>query len=250
MATRSRVQSRSNNLKDTKKTTVSRSNKKVIKKKRKIKFKAVFILFLILICVGLITLGLLSMPITNIYISGNKILSDQEIIDLAGLSNYPSSINNMSMVVEKRLEQNINIISAKVIKKWLTKVYIEVEENIPLFYNASVNKTLLYDGKEVDDNLKCATLVNYVPDTIYSKFVDEMKKVNTEILNRISEIKYDPNDVDTERFLILMNDGNYVYLTLPEFNKINSYINIIKNFEAKKGILYLDSGEYFKILEN
>lgn len=249
MATRSRVQSRSDNI-NINKNTVSRSNKKAVKKKRKIKLKAVLILLSIIIIFGIIILGLLSRPITNIYISGNKILSDQEIIDMAGLSNYPSTLKNMSMVIEKRLEKDINIMSAKVSKKRLTKVYIEVEENISLFYNASINKTVLYDGKEVDGSLDCATLVNYVPDTIYSKFVDEMKKLNIEILDRMSEIKYDPNDVDTERFLILMSDGNYVYLTLPDFNKINSYVSIIKNFEAKKGILYLDSGEYFKILEN
>ena len=46
-----------------------------------------------------------------------------------------------------------------------------------------------------------------------------------------------------------MNDGNYVYLTLNKFNKINHYIEIIKEFNNKKGILYLDSGEYFKVIE-
>lgn len=249
MATRSRVQSRSNNI-NTKKNAVRSNNKTVVKKKRRIKFKAVFILLLVIIIFGIILLGLLSRPITNIYISGNKVLSDQEIIDIAGLSNYPSTLKNMSIVIKSRLEKNINIMSAKVNKKKLTKVYIEIEENIPLFYNSSVNKTFLYNSKEIDGSLDCATLVNYVPDTIYTKFISEMKKLNIEVLDRVSEIKYDPNDVDEERFLILMSDGNYVYLTLSKFDKINSYVSIIKNFEGKKGILYLDSGEYFKILEN
>lgn len=248
MATRSRVQSRSNNIKNVNKRTTSKNNKQVVKKKRRIKLKAVMILFLFIILIGIVLMWLVSRPITNIYISGNKNLSDQEIIDIAKLSNYPSTIKNMSIIIENRLEKNININKAKVYKKKFTKVYIEVEENYPLFYNASVNKTLLYDGKEIDGSLECATLVNYVPDTLYTKFVSEMTKVNIEILNRISEIKYDPNDVDAERFLILMSDGNYVYLTLSKFNKINSYVSIIKNFEGKKGILYLDSGEYFKIL--
>ena len=77
-----------------------------------------------------------------------------------------------------------------------------------------------------------------------------MQKINKEVLERISEIKYDPNDVDTERFLFMMDDGNYVYITLSKIENINNYINIIKNFNSKKGILYLDSGEYFKILDN
>lgn len=77
-----------------------------------------------------------------------------------------------------------------------------------------------------------------------------MRKVDIDILKRISEIEYNPNNVDSERFLLTMNDNNYVYLTLYKFESINSYIDIVKNLENKKGILYLDSGEYFKIMEN
>jgi len=46
-----------------------------------------------------------------------------------------------------------------------------------------------------------------------------------------------------------MNDGNSVYLTLEKFNKIDKYLEIIKEFNNKKGILYLDSGEYFEVKE-
>ena len=50
-----------------------------------------------------------------------------------------------------------------------------------------------------------------------------------------------------------MNDGNFVYLTLAYFDKMNSYVNIhldiVSKYGNKKGIVYLDSGEYFKILE-
>ena len=44
-----------------------------------------------------------------------------------------------------------------------------------------------------------------------------------------------------------MNDGNQVYLTLNKFTKIDNYLDIIKEFDNKKGILYLDSGEYFEV---
>ena len=47
----------------------------------------------------------------------------------------------------------------------------------------------------------------------------------------------------------MMQDGNYVYLTLDRFRNINNYVEIIRKFEHKKGILYLDSGEYFKVFE-
>ena len=76
-----------------------------------------------------------------------------------------------------------------------------------------------------------------------------MEELNLDILTRISEIEYKPNDVDQERFFLIMNDGNYVYLTLYKFNNMNKYLNIIKTFENKKGILYLDSGEYFDVFD-
>ena len=46
-----------------------------------------------------------------------------------------------------------------------------------------------------------------------------------------------------------MNDGNYVYVTMKKFDVLNNYVDFIREFDNKKGILYLNSGEYFKIFE-
>jgi len=223
---------------------------KPIKKKRRLKIKAILLFLILVILAVSIVVGLLSNPITNIYISGNSYLSDQEIIELAKLQNYPSTIQNLSIIIESRLEKNDLIIEANVKKKGITKVYIEVIENRPLFFSSNTNETLLFDGTLIKEQLSSPTLVNYVPDTIYNSFVSAMKEISEEVLQRTSEIIYDPNDVDTERFLFVMNDNNYVYLTLSKFESINNYISIVKKFGDKKGILYLDSGEYFKILDN
>jgi len=223
---------------------------KPIKKKRRLKIKAILLFLILVILAVSIVVGLLSNPITNIYISGNSYLSDQEIIELAKLQNYPSTIQNLSIIIESRLEKNDLIIEANVKKKGITKVYIEVIENRPLFFSSNTNETLLFDGTLIKEQLSSPTLVNYVPDTIYNSFVSAMKEISEEVLQRTSEIIYDPNDVDTERFLFVMNDNNYVYLTLSKFESINNYISIVKKFGDKKGILYLDSGECFKILDN
>ena len=220
--------------------------KKAHKKKRRLKVGAILIFLLLLILSGSIVFGVVSKPITNIYISGNNYLSDQEIIELAKIEKYPSTIKNLSLIIKKRLEKNDLIVSAKVRKKRFTKVYIEVTENQPLFFNSNTNETTFVDGKVLHNKNLGPILVNYVPDTIYPNFVSAMKRVNNIVLERTSEIIYNPNDVDEARFLFVMDDGNYVYLTLSKFDSINNYVNIIKKFEGKKGILYLDSGEYFK----
>ena len=93
------------------------------------------------------------------------------------------------------------------------------------------------------------TIINQIPDTIYSKFIDKLKDIDVSILYRISEIKYDPNEVDQKRFLLLMKDGNYIYITLNTFNRLNLYYEIVGSFDNKRGILYLDSGDYVKFFD-
>ena len=216
------------------------------KGKRKLSKKKIFI-FLIIISVIILIIKLFNTNITNIYISGNKYLTDQEIIDVAKLDNYPNSILNLSYVLEKRLKKNTYIYKAKVKKNiFLNEVYIEVKENYPLFYYNPKEKTILYDGKQLDSQNSSVTVTKSISNEIYDELINKIKKIDIDILNRISEIEYSPNERYKDRFLILMNDGNYVYITLEKFLTLNKYVDIIKYIDSnEKGIIRLDSGEYF-----
>ena len=46
-----------------------------------------------------------------------------------------------------------------------------------------------------------------------------------------------------------MNDQIYVYITLTKIDVLNNYNEITESLEGKKGILYLDSGNHFEIIE-
>ena len=218
-----------------------------VKKKRKLKVKNVFLVFLFIILMLLGIAFLTDIKINNIVIKGNSLYSDWEIIEMARLDDYPSSLKTLSSSIEKRLEKDAYVNNAEVERPSLTKVVINIEENLPLFYYLPAEKTILADKTEVDDNFPVPTVINYVPDKVYSKFLKAIASVNYDIVKRISEIKYDPNEVDEGRFFLTMNDGNQVYLTLNKFDKIDNYLDIIKEFDNKKGILYLDSGEYFEV---
>ena len=216
-------------------------------KKRKANRKNITLFLIITLSIGFLTYYIYNIKISSITVEGNTLYKDWEIIKLAGLENYPSSMQNLSGMITHKLEKAPFIKKAKVSRKWLTNVNIIIEENKPLFYYVPNNKTVLSDGKETKENFSVPTLLNYVPNKIYSKYLNEMNNIDYNIVKRMSEIKYDPNDVDDERVLVTMNDGNYVYLTLNKFTKVNHYLDIIKEFDNKKGILYLDSGEYFKV---
>ncbi len=219
-------------------------------RKRKLNKKRLFIVLILFFLLSFIIVKVFNSNIKNIYVKGNEILTDQEIIDIAGIEDYPTSINNLSVTLESRLEKNQYILEADVTKSNLTsKITIEVKENYPMFYYQTENKTILYNNDKVTENFTTPTVINQIPNTVYDKFLKAMKKVKKNILYRMSEIEYSPNEVDEERFFILMNDGNYVYLTLDKFLAINKYIDMVKSFDNKKGILYLDSGEYFDIFD-
>lgn len=218
------------------------------KKKRRLSKKKI-IIFLVIVT---FIIKLFNTNITNIYISGNEYLTDQEIIDISEISNYPNSISNMFFKIEERLEENININKANVKKNiFLNKVYINVEENYPLFYYSTSNKTVLYNGKEIDDKQSNLTITNSIPDKIYKNLIKKIKSIDINILNRISEIEYEPNEVYDDRFLLLMNDGNYVYITLDKFLTLNKYLDIIKYINSdEKGVIRLDSGKYFESFDD
>lgn len=234
-----------------KKRRVRKYHKVQKRKKKRIKILYGRIFLTLAIIIGLICVFFLIIGyrIKNITVTGNQYLTDQEIIEMAGLQNYPSTFTSLIIPTKQKLEKESLIKKATVTKNGLYKIYIKVEENRPLFYNLTSKKTVLLDGKKVHGQLEAPVLVNYVPDNIYDRFLTKMSLIDIDIIKRISEIEYKPNDVDKNRFLLAMQDGNYVYLTLGRFKNINEYVDIIKKFENKKGILYLDSGEYFKVYE-
>ena len=212
-------------------------------KKRKLKYKNIFkLIFIVILMVFVISYFTLS--ITNIYIFGSD-MKDNDIIEIAGISDYPKLFKTSNFLIKKRLVSSPLIYDSKVYKKG-TKLYIEVVDNTPLFYDSNKKATVMKD-LSLSDIKTTPYLLNYVPDNIYDEFVEKISKLDKDVLIRISEVEYKPNNVDLERFYLKMNDGNYVYVTLSTFSKLDNYLEMLKQFKGKKGILYLDSGKYFEI---
>ncbi len=221
-------------------------------KKKKKKMKKDFIKFclIILILFGISTLVYYGIGpnIKNIYVLNNNYLSDQEIIDLAGLNTYPNFYTTSSSSIKKKLKSNILVKDVKIKKRLFNKIYIYVDEYEVLFYNQNTSKYVLENKKEVLlDGIVVPTLINYVPDTKYNTFINKYILLDDKVKQKISEIKYDPNTIDEDRFFLYMNDGNYVYITLTKMELLNKYNEAITKVEGKKGTLYLDSGNYFEI---
>lgn len=219
-------------------------------KKHKFNFVKFLLMLIVLYIIGFGVYQLTMMKIKHIRILDTTYLKDQSVLKEAKLDNYPSFLLTTTSSIKRNLKNNPYIKEITVKKEWFCRVYLYVEEYKVLFYNSLGQ--LVLENKETLDNankVDAPKLVNYVPDTLYDELIEQMAKVDDDILLKISEIEYRPNDVDKERFLLTMNDGNYVYLTLYTFSKINKYDEILPTLEKKKGILYLDSGNYFEIID-
>ena len=144
--------------------------------------------------------------------------------------------------------KNPFITDVKINKTIFGELKINVVEAKPIFYSRHNNKLVLSNHKEVDftNSYGVPSLINYVPDTLYERLIDEFANIDSNVITLINEIEYQPwkNEnamIDETRFLLRMNDGNHIYINLIHMQKLNNYIEIYASLEDKKGVLYLDS---------
>ena len=222
------------------------------RKKRKIKFKSVLITIFALLIIVLIVYVISLLRVKTYYVYNNKYLSDEEVLEILKLNKKSSYLLTNTLTEKAIITNNKRIKDIKIKRTLSLEVKVYVTEYKVLFYDDVNKKSIIENGSKVDykyDN--SPVLVNKIEDKeIYKKFLNKMNKVDNDILDIISEIKYVPNGIDKERFLLSMNDGNYVYVTISKLHKINEYRSVIDSVENKRGILYLDYGNYFVPKEN
>ena len=227
--------------------------KKKRKRKRRLKIKNILIFLIVFLLFCAFVCFLIFMPIANIYVVGNEILTDEVIIEESHLSDYPSFLLTSSIKIKNDLKKN-NYIEDVVIKKKLNNIVeVIVKEYEAIAIMDTDGKILLSNGNLVDNvyNISdIARINNSIPDDIRMIFSERFSKIDKDILRQISQIEYQPVKVDNERFLLYMDDGNLVYVTLTKIRKMNKYNKIKDKLGGKIGIIYLDSGDYVEFKDN
>jgi len=205
-----------------------------------------------LVILGVIVYIVINIKIKNIYVKGNKILSDQEIIELAGIENYPKLFSIPIVKLENKIKLNRLVSKVKVRKNIFGRVDIEVSEYNILLKDEVSKNVYLSNGENVtldEEIVGVPTLINVVDTEVLKLFLEKLDTIDKDILAKISEIEYKPNEYDKELFLFYMNDGNYVYINILRLSSIDKYESMLNELGETKGILYLDSGNHFEILE-
>ena len=219
---------------------------------KKKKNKKIIKLLGVILIISIFIYIIINIRIKNIYMKGNNILSDQEIIELAGIENYPKLFSISSNELINKIKLNPIIDKVKIKKNIFGRIDIEIIEYNMLLKDEVDNGIYLANGKKIiiDDKIfGIPSLINVVDNNILNDFLKKLDKVDKSILNNISEVEYTPNEYENDLFLFYMNDGNYVYITTTRLLNINKYDEVLKQLDGKKGILYLDSGNHFKIMD-
>lgn len=226
--------------------------KKVIKKK-KLRLLP-FLIFIIVIAIIVFTcLFILDTKVKNIIITGNEVLSDDEIIDLAGLTNYPSFYKTLNLTMKNNISENPLIKNVDINRSFYHVIEINVDEYEILYKREDNGKYVLENNKEITLSKRTPytipRLINEIPTNKLDIFIKYFKRIDLNIREKISEINYVPNEFDDDRFLLYMDDGNSVYMTITKFERLNYYNDVLPQLDGRKGILYLDSGNHFQIME-
>lgn len=219
--------------------------------KRKFNFFKFIAFLLIIYILYFIVTKSLTIRTKNIIILNSNYYSDEEIIETAEIEDYPKFITLSKSKINKRLK-TLELIESTEIKKSLDfTLTIKVNEYKVLYYIRSNDKYRLSNGKtiDIDEHISVPTLINFIPEDIEEKFYSKFKDIDSDIISLISEIEYSKTSYDDERFMLYMTDGNEVYINISKLDKLNKYKSIVKKLDNKKGILYLDSGNYLEVKE-
>ena len=219
------------------------------KKRSVFKVKNILLLlFLFLGIVGLVYYGV-TMPVKNVYIKGNYILSDGEIMKISALDKYPSFLLTSSKSIRDKIIKNSYVKDVKISKKFGNVIEVNILEYSAVF--SFEDKIILSNGEIIPNTYNLSDvpiLLNMIDDSsLLKRTAIKFGGVDANVLRQISEVEYQPVEVDGDRFLLYMNDGNLIYITLTKINKINKYNQIRDKLDGHMGIIYLDAGDYVEL---
>ena len=216
------------------------------KVKRKLSFKGLLVVILGIYLLCMVVYVIYKMPVKLIIVKGNTLTSENEILEASNISKGTSI---WSLIGKKNKIKSLDYVNdAKIKFNLLGKVTIDIDEARILY--AYEDEYVLSNGKKIVPKTKVLgipTLINFCPSEVENRFIDRLKTIDSAVLKMVSEIKYDPDingeiTLDSERFLLKMNDENSVYINIVNIQKLNRYKEIIATLKAEeKGVLYLDS---------
>lgn len=205
-------------------------------KLKRLKNKRLIIILLVLIFILYLFLPI--SKINHIKVIGNNRYSIAKIKEQAGVEVGQFNILNPSLLISKRLSDTNLYQSVQVDGSLLGDVSIKVKENRLVFYQLQNKKVVFSDSKnnsimfDPSDSeyiqAQVPALSSKVNDKIKADVVTALSKLDSSVLNEISEIVYTPKTYDDHFFRFIMNNKKEVYINA----NLKSLVNIGDKYHA------------------
>lgn len=233
-----------------------------LKEQRKQKANRRLILYLSLffILLSLIIYSQSSLSkVSAINVSGNRHVTEQEIIKLSEISNETSIWRVNEDKVASSILHHIEIKDVEVKRKFPNEVIIDINEYnriayifedgdyYPVIENGKILATM--ESEVLPDD--APLMMNWNHGDKVEEFIGELMKLPEAIIYAISEIHHTPTEIDSNHLTLFMNDGFEVSATVRDFSKkMAAYPSIIAQLDPnQKGVINIEVGTYFKPYE-
>lgn len=227
-------------------------------RRRKANRRLIFLLslfFLLIACVVYFQSPL--SHIHSIKVDGNQSISEEEMLVASGLRIGDNIWKVNKKEATKKIKELPEIKSAEISYKFPNKLEIIVKEFKTIAYVEKENKfyPILENGirldKEINSNLHSPILIGFTENEVLDELAAQLQQIPSEIVNSISEIKYEPKETDKYRIILYMNDGFEVHATMMTFaEKMTYYPSIVSQLDPEiKGVIDFEVGSYFRKYE-
>ncbi len=194
--------------------------------------------------------------VRGIQVEGNYFLSEQQVLELSGITENSRYLFVFDSVAQDRLIASPLIESADVTVRKDGSVLIEVNEKVVLGYRYKKYPELVFaDGTLLELSNEYSSLYAQVPLIVgfndeMDDFAEAFKNIPQKRIASISEIHryeytYDPNGLE-----FVMKDGNRFFASFYSCDVLNQYNGVASALSEKNVCLYADenSGNVYKSL--
>lgn len=196
--------------------------------------------------------------VKHITVENNSFISDDEIIDISGLSTSSNIWAVDTNAMENELIENPVIEEAKIDKKFPNTINIAItEKNIIGFVEDGSSFYPVLESGELLNSVEYSAytgeaplLVGFTDEDILGKMATELNQLPQDILDLISEIYWNPEE-NQNNILLYMNDGFVVKGTIRDIaDGLNVYPSVVSQLDPDaQGIIHMGVGVYFESFE-
>lgn len=230
-------------------------------RKKKANRRLIFYLSIFFLLVSLVVY--LQSPLSNvktINVTGNNVLSKEEIIQLSELTKQTNiwAINKSNMTESIQKNAMVDTVSIKRSLPWTVNVTIKEFDLVGFIKDEEHYMPVIEDGEIITDrqtksiNGDAPLLLNFSEKDYLDKMAVELYKLPKSISNLISEVYWDPTEENKNKILLYMNDGYVVSSTIRDFSeKMTVYPSIVSQLDPEvKGIIHIGGGAYFESFQS